>query len=213
MSDNYNNIQWFNQLPIEQLKKINTDVGLESCNGSLPEDIKHLVEILSNHNCNEILEIGGGYGRVIDHLTSAQLGNSITAIEPNKPYADYLSDKFKNSSIIKTENVDLFAFASLPVFNVNLLLGASLTQFTPEEQLLVFIKVKSLLRSNGVFVVDTRIAQTEENNVSELLDGYAYYIPTHQNIVEYASLTQMQIIDRKDYITKGITRSIYTIRK
>lgn len=213
MSDNYNNIQWFHNLPIEKLKSINTNVGLEAPEGEEPIDLQHLYPILNKYERKNILEIGGGYGRVIDGLIRNNIGETINTIEPTKPYREFLFEKYVTNDTITTENVDIFAYACLPVFDVNLLMGASLTQFTPEEQLLVFIKVKSLLRTGGLFIVDTRVAQEDEDKVSDLLDGYAYYIPTHEKILEFASMTGLNVVEHAEYVTQDIHRGVYTFQK
>lgn len=213
MSDNYNNIQWFHNLPIDQLKLINTKVGLEAPAGAEPIDLQLLYPTLSKYQLKNALEIGGGYGRVVDGLLRNNATETIYTIEPASTYRQFLFEKYITQDKVTTEHTDVFAFACLPVFDVNLLMGASLTQFTPEEQLLVFIKVKSLLKTDGVFIVDTRVAQPDENKVSDLLDGYAYYIPTHEQIMGYATATGMELIEQSNYETSGITRAQYTFQK
>lgn len=214
MNDYYSNKKWFNSLSIEDLYAINSTVGLECQEGNEPNDLSNLYPILNKYNSKNILEVSGGYGRVVDGLLRNKIGETIYAIEPITNYADHLSSKYASNKNITVETVDLFAFACLPVFDTVLLMGPSLTQFSMEEQLVVFIKVKSLLRSGGMFTIDTRVTSGDKEIVlPNALNEYSNFIPTHENIMSYAEMTRMELKEKSDYLTKDITRSTYTFQK
>ncbi len=102
-----------------------------------------------------ILEVGAGYGRVIDYLLQHQFKGTITAVEQCNALFEYLEEKFGSYRNVNLIHENILKLDSGGHFDLILLLWGFISDFSPREHLSLFEQSFRLLRRKGKLVVDT----------------------------------------------------------
>jgi SAM-dependent methyltransferase len=100
-----------------------------------------------------ILEIGAGYGRVIDFLIQDHYSGHIAAIEKSDHLYELLLKKFSHHAHLY--HGDIREIIIHEKFNLILWLWCGIADFNSEEQRQILSKLKSLLTQSGAIIIDT----------------------------------------------------------
>ncbi len=147
MWDNTDNQNFYNTVGVEGLQHLAGIAGIENnC------DLKQLKPYWIN--ANNILEVGAGYGRVINALRENGYCGEITAIERNTHFCDYLKEQYKEHTTILA--MDIMACDDLEQrFDCILFLWGGFVEFSAYQQLIVIKKLSTLLTTNGLIIIDS----------------------------------------------------------
>lgn len=114
-------------------------------------DIKAIEPLLQQ--AHMILEVGAGYGRVIEGLLQAGVTAHITAVEQSNYFYQKMISRFDSTKLsIIHENI--LKYATRERYDLILWLWSGCMDFTPAEQIDVLQKLKALLAPNGKLLVD-----------------------------------------------------------
>ena len=143
---NIKNAPFYESIPIDNIKHFAQLAGLD--NGC---DIKIIIPFIKSGD--KILEVGAGYGRVIEHISKYNLSGEIVALERSFQFYQYLQYNFSNrAEIIHT---DINNFSTHEKFDLILWLWEGIADFSRTEQPHILKHISSLLSEKGILVIDT----------------------------------------------------------
>jgi cyclopropane fatty-acyl-phospholipid synthase-like methyltransferase len=146
--NNHDNAKFYNTLLVEDFKKLAKLAGLESC-----PDVELILPHLKPDSV--ILEVGAGYGRVLNCLINKGFKN-LYAIERDPNLCKLLQQQFGNK--VNLIQQDLHDFKTGVKFDAILWLWAGISDFAKDEQFGMLQKLASFLKTNSIFFLDTMIA-------------------------------------------------------
>ncbi len=214
---NYDNAQFYeNKLTTKKLKDFSSLGGLDE--GS---DVNLIMPYLNT--ATSVLEVGAGYGRVVDLLIKRGFKGKISAIERSGTFVKILNKKFKRK--ITLYHNTILNFESNDKFDVILWLWSGISDFCKPEQLSTIKCLSSYLKPNGRFFIDTLVHSKNPANAIDgdnQTDNQTYlieiesqkvygYMPSPKEMKEYAKSTGFQNIEYCEYKTKtGRLRNLHT---
>ena len=188
--DNNTNAQFYNLITPVELQKFAKKGGLNSgCD-------LHCLEPYWT-KASSILEVGAGYGRVIDCLTRRGYSGRITAIERSQTLLQALQKKYHDNPNVAlleldTHNCDQIA----EKFDLILFLWSGLADFSAEEQPKIVKGLSRLLTKGGKLIIDNFLldrtplnaVQLKKQTYAFMLNNLTKYIyePSVDEINEYA---------------------------
>ncbi|MCK4608290.1 MAG: methyltransferase domain-containing protein [Gammaproteobacteria bacterium] len=184
------------------------------------------LQLISNYitQSESILEIGAGYGRVIEHLLNHQnFKGELFAIERNEQLYSLLTTKF-NDKRVTVINKDLRDFTTNRKFSLMLWMWASICEFSKQEQLPTISNLMSHLETNGYLVIDMIPSDCETIQAVKLdKDNYVIrtnfgddfiYLPSEEIIKNYITALKAHLVEKIIYNTKtNKQRVLYIIQK
>jgi len=199
---NHDNGAYYESIPIETFQSFAVAGGFENgCD----------IDIIYNEikNAQSILEVGAGYGRVLDNLIKRQYSGELFAIERSKKMHRHLTKKFSNQANII--NADINSYEPERKFDVILWMWSNISEFPKHHQLAMLKKLSHWLTKDGKFILDTishkiKLAENfltqDQWYIAECNFGTAYgYIPSLEEIAEYGNKLKFQNIKHIPYIT------------
>lgn len=213
---------WSNSDNADFYKKISIDsFKTEAVQGGIDDgcDVAAATKYISN--AKSILEVGAGYGRVIERLFHLGVNGEIYAVERDPKLCDFLKQRYPKITVfcedirrLKLKNkVDLIMW-----------MWASLCEFSKSEQPEIIKKLASFLNHNGIMVLElipitdkttNAINVDQHNRVKQSIHGYDYgYFPSSleiNNYINQAHLLQREIINYKTKTNK--VRNLYIFQK
>lgn len=209
---NTNNIEFYEKLTIKKLKYLAACAGL---------DKYHDLNLIRPYfeDAHSILELGAGYGRVIDYLINQNFQN-LSAIERNKHLNSILWSRFNKK--VTFYFTDIRSFNCAKKFDSILWLWSGIAEFTNSEQLAVLKLLSTLLTKKGTLIIDTI------SNSLALTDNYVYvhekdylfkikdailfaFNPSLLDINNYAQQSNLQCISHKEYKTPTNRKRIFFV--
>lgn len=214
---NCDNARFYENTPIKTHKYFASKGGLANYS-----DLKLIEQYLSK--AKSILEVGAGYGRVIEYLIKKNSYNikKIYALERSQKYYKILQKKF--SYKIKIFNSDLFDFKVKIKFDLILWLWSGITDFSESEQFLAMSILTKHLKKRGIFILDTFAHNVKPSNTNNsqnqhyatnigdyMLRGY---IPSPRTILKYGEKLGFANTEYLPYCTSTCRpRSLYILSK
>lgn len=115
-------------------------------------DLKPWANLIKNSE--SILEIGAGYGRVLDYILSIRRKGKLSAIEINSHLADLLKVKYKNK--VKVTNGNLLDKKNYQTKSHDLVLWmwGSILHINSSLLCKAFLNIYSALIPNGILIID-----------------------------------------------------------
>jgi len=200
---NIDNHEFYEGIPLETFK-VNSILGGLGEGGDLDLITDYIFK------ANSILEVGAGYGRVLNYLVSQGFKGKISAIERSKKYARLLNKKFGNRVTIF--DIDLQKFQTEEKFDLILWMFSGVSDFAKHEQLLVLRKLKQHLVADGNIILDTfshslkpanAINAEKQSYIITEGDYTLYgYIPSIEEIEMYAKCLDFREVKHLPYTTK-----------
>jgi SAM-dependent methyltransferase len=180
------------------------------------------LKLIQSHilQARSILEVGAGYGRVIEYLLKKGVPGKIYAMERCQKYCAILQKKFLNK--IEIFNIDLFNFNIEIKFDLILWLWSGITDFSKSEQPIAMNIIAKHLNRRGTFVIDTIAHAVKPSNV-KVLKSRCYvaqvgkyvlhgYIPSPKTILKYGEKLGFAEIRQLPYLTSSNRpRSMYIL--
>ncbi len=144
---NYDNISFYETITLEAFQRLALIAGLANCC-----DLTLIQSYISK--TTSILEVGAGYGRVINHLIEQNFSGKISAIERSNKFYKILSSKYHNKAkILQMDIHDLDPLKQK--FGLVLWMWSGMADFAKSEQPLILSKLMSLVKKDGFLIFDT----------------------------------------------------------
>ncbi len=186
---------------------------------------KHCDVALISHlllDAKSIIDIGAGYGRVLDYLIEKNYQGQLYALERSARYCKELRNKFKDK--VKVYESDIQSFNSFEKFQVAIWMWSGVSDFSREEQAHIFKKIFEMVNENGIFIMDTLLHSIKPINAT-MSDHQHYivethghiakgYIPSEEEIDDYSKALKLRKIEHVHYTTAtGRERLLHIIYK
>lgn len=171
---------------------------------------------------NTILEVGAGYGRVLDYLMMHYPKKELSALERSQHFSHQLEKKYgKNVTLYPT---DVKMFYAEKRYDLILWLWSGLTDFAQFEQAAVLNHLARFLDPNGRLIVETfphdevpangSINQPQTYQLTADSMQLHGYIPSPVEMEEYADVVGLKIETIRQYRTSSDRmRKLYVIKK
>lgn len=213
---NNDNAPLYEAMPIEFFENTAKIAGLND-----GHDVSAAISYIQQ--AKSILEIGAGYGRVLEHIIQTGYQGELVAIERNQKLCDMLREKF-SSKKATIYCADVQSVNLTTTFDLILWMWTGICEFSPKEQLKTLSILTAHLNKNGYIIIDiidiecktiramkidthVRIAKTPFGN------DYGYF-PSHDELETYRkilNLSNKEIIHYKTSTNKE--KILYVFQK
>lgn len=133
-------------MPIDKLVEHSRAVGLARCC-----DVSHVYHKYIR-DAEYIMDLGSGYGRIINNLMGREFAGKICAIERNRIYLENLKSQFSDPPV--TCIADLKDVDSSVKFCVALIMWSTLAESQKDEQIKLLGLIKQKLAHDGIVIID-----------------------------------------------------------
>ncbi len=182
---NKDNIPLYNSMPIDVFYNIAASGDLDTgCDVAL---LSHYIE-----KANSILEVGGGYGRVLTHILNQGYSKNLCAIERTEKLARFLQSQFYGRA--KIFKSDILQFETTERFDLILWLWTGIAEFAKDEQEQAIAKLASLLTERGHIIIDTVPIDERTINTTQI-SGQNHIIETAYGI-DHCYLTSLGELEK-----------------
>jgi len=183
---NSRNAAFYRKMPLSYFKGKAIEGGLDdNC------DIKTIISYIAR--AKSILELGAGYGRVLDYIIKSGFKGELFAVEREPKLCKILKKRFKKTCIF-CDDIRTVKFNKK--FDLIIWLWTGLWEFSKVEQLPILTHIVSHLNNDGFLVLDLipitcktiRAVNIDKNNrIITTPYGNDYtYTPSHAEIKNYA---------------------------
>ncbi len=208
---------YYENVPIKDFQDFITKGGLD--NGC---DIELIYPFIKSRKT--LLEVGAGYGRVIEHLIEKGDPFEIYGIERSKHFFEYTQNKFKDNTQVHLILKDIQQYEDDTKFDAILWMWAGISDFPKTEQLQVLEKLSTHMNDHGIFIIETikhtlvpknATASDAQSYMIETHYGNLYgYLPSPTEIKNYAQALGLTYAQELNYqTTTGRDRVIHILRK
>ncbi|TNF67264.1 MAG: class I SAM-dependent methyltransferase [Gammaproteobacteria bacterium] len=218
------NLPFYEQIPISYFQQAAKKIGLDSCC-----DIKEVNDLIQQSDA--ILDIGAGWGRVINYLISSGYQGEIFAVERSAQFYNYLK-KYENLvSILKGDIRSVEIKRQFPL--IIWMWGGIAEMNKPEQLKSVQYIISSTLANNGYLVIDTAeyinrppkevtISAIDTEDRDAIFDveienkhmQYHCYMMSSSQMSEFADVLSLKSFFQKKYITDtGVARVLHIFQK
>jgi cyclopropane fatty-acyl-phospholipid synthase-like methyltransferase len=168
-----------------------------------------------------ILEIGSGYGRVLQYLKQHHSDKKITAVEKSHELFNTLTLQFEQS--VTLHQCDIANFKTQQRYDLILWLWSGLTDFSKSEQPHIIKHLQQFLTPQGTLIIETFPHDLTPSNGS-IIDNQSYelthnelslhgYIPSPDEINTYATNAALQLKELIEYKTSSNRkRKLYILK-
>lgn len=168
-----------------------------------------------------LLEVGSGYGRVVNRLLQRNYPGVIDMVEKSAILCKELALMVPNGRLFHT---DIMHFTPPYPYHTILSMWSGISDFAKEEQLLWMGKLASLLAPGGRLIMDTSLCHQKPIN-ARLSDHQYYliskddctvrgYIPSATEVTDYARQTGLVLEKQFIYLTPASRqRMMYVLVK
>jgi SAM-dependent methyltransferase len=185
---NSDNATFYEKIPINIIKQYAKARGIDNCC-----DLELIQKTMPGiFDQGKILEIGAGYGRVLNYLIQNNCQGKIFAVERSKKLIHYLKNKFQDKVTLYQQ--DLHHFATDEKFDVILWMWGSIAEFQKEEQFFILKNLKNHLNKNGTIILDTMSHILVLENATQPRDQYCH-TKTSDCTVHFYLTSEKQIFD------------------
>lgn len=144
---NADNKAFYEHMDVNDLKEFVIKGGLDKCC-----DVELVMPYCSPDS--SILEVGAGYGRVLNYLIDNGGMHKITCIERSAYLCDYLAAHYGDkANLLKGDLLD--PQLKLERYDLILWLWSGMADFAPQEQRIIVNKLAKSLNKNGKIIIDT----------------------------------------------------------
>ncbi|HVV68584.1 MAG TPA: class I SAM-dependent methyltransferase [Gammaproteobacteria bacterium] len=176
---NYDNSAFYETIDITEFKGFAASAGIT--NGC---DIK----LSTSHweKARSVLEVGAGYGRVINYLLQHKFLGHITAIERCNKMFNHLQKQYARNENVTLLHCDLHNLNQINfdrTFDVIFWLWSGITEFSFKEQPFIIFELTKLLSNNGILIIDTMPEFIIPLNAAEKTPSSSYTCQMHNTTI------------------------------
>ncbi len=210
---NADNSRYYQQCKASSIITFAKSAGLES-----GADLDQLEPYLKHSKT--ILEVGGSYGRVIEHAHRINPTLKISAIEQVAHLADRLKQKYPFAKIIQG---NILTHTSHEQYDLVTLLWSIIGEFSDFEKVLLIKKLAQLVTVQGRVVIDIldlnsyhpygKTSNSYDYEIETEHGSVIYMLPTKERLFEIAQRCGLTCDEVITYDLNGITRQMLLFRK
>jgi 2-polyprenyl-3-methyl-5-hydroxy-6-metoxy-1,4-benzoquinol methylase len=182
------------------------------------------IELIKDYilSASSILEVGPGYGRVIEAAKNIGYQNKFTAIEFSHSLANNLKDKYKDDVIIE----ESFLESTCQIkFDLILMMWTTLSVFNPiNEQQACFYQCAKMMEDNGYCVIDLLLSNSADKAIlhtasetyitnAENNTTHYGYGPSILELIRYAATAGLAVRQIKEYRAATAERCLVILGK
>jgi SAM-dependent methyltransferase len=209
----------YEKMPLHYFQDSAVNAGLD--NGC---DVKEISNYIMN--AKRILEVGAGYGRVLNSIISSGFRGGLVAVEREPKLCQMLEKIFADK--VQVFCADIRNFKPQNTFDLILWMWVGITEFSRHEQLSVLARISNFLNKKGFFIFDIIPIEYETTNAAIVNinasrnyrvistpygSDYCYY-PTPAEIDSYVQLCGLRKVKVMTYKTKtNRIRQLYITQK
>jgi precorrin-6B methylase 2 len=212
---NADNAELYEKMPLDFFMRMAAQGGLDTCN-----DVAAIESYINK--ASSILEIGAGYGRVIEFILKQNYNGQITAIERNYKLYQHLERLYSNK--VTLVNADIQQVKLTSKYDLMLWMWTGICEFSKPEQQAVIKMLADYLAPNGFLIIDIipiefktqhTIAYDKHNRIVSTPFGSDYgYFPDHFEIMEYIDNANLALHEQRVYYTSTNKEDhLYVIRQ
>lgn len=212
---NIDNAELYEKMPLDFFKNFAIQGGLDSCN-----DVAAIKGYINN--AGSILEIGAGYGRVINFILQQNYSGKITAIERNNKLYKHLEQGYSNK--VTLVNADIQQMKLTNKYDLMLWMWTGICEFSKPEQQAVIKLLADYLAPKGFLIIDivpiefktqNTVDSDQHNRVIPTPFGNDYgYFPDHSEMMEYIDNANLALHEQRIYHTSTNKEDhLYIIRR
>lgn len=172
-----NNNEFYEKIGEQRLAEIANLAGLDNCC-----DVKLIQSHLKPEHA--ILEIGAGYGRVLNYLLSQGYHN-LSAIELSKNFCQLLRKRFADKITLFEHDLLSEELPTEKKFDVVLWMWLGISDILKKNQLTVFNKIYTLLKPQGTLIIDNLAASIQLHPSYKLSKKSCVSIDHHDYFLNY----------------------------
>lgn len=212
---NIDNAEFYEKMPLDFFMNFSIQGGLDTCN-----DVAAIKNYINN--AASILEIGAGYGRVIDFILKQNYNGQITAIERNLKLYQHLQQVYSDK--ITLVNTDIQKIKLNSKYDLILWMWTGICEFSKSEQQALIKMLSAYLSPQGFLIIDIipiefktqhTIDYDQHNRVVSTPFGNDYgYFPDHFEMMEYIDNANLALCEKVVYYTRTNKENhLYIINK
>ena len=208
------NLDFYEKISPEKFHYFSEVIGMNVGN-----DIEIVFPIIKE--AQHIIELGSGYGRVIEHLLKKGFQGKITAVERSNAYCKLLSDTFRDTISISQQDIKHLQFD----FKVDAILWmwSGITELNPTEAQKAVKKCYDTLKPNGILFVEAPyhtlhyVGQLGEQKIVKVETEFGTlkaYMTDENEVQEFAEKSGFSKFELRTYKTgKDVERVVYILKK
>jgi SAM-dependent methyltransferase len=144
---NDSNLEFYDKIDIEKFKEFTLMTGFDNC-----PDIELLKPFWQNKS--KVVELGAGYGRVIDYLLEQGFAGEIYGVERVQAFVEYMQQKFKNAQQVKILKQDIKVMELPTKVDLLLWMWSAVMEMSPSEILLSLQNLRRQVEPGTVVAID-----------------------------------------------------------
>lgn len=211
MSLSQNNIDCYESLSLDLMDTYLGVSGLKE-NPDLEFVWPYLSEVSS------VLEVGAGYGRVLNFLIDKNFSGKITAVEQSSQCFNFLTKKF--GGLADLYHTNIFDFYPKKRFDAILWMWCGIADLCSRDHPPIILRLFDMLEDDGVLVIDSMKLDDDmpQEEVIEVNNkSMMRYHPSVEEIKKYSQSLRVKCIKHFEYKTSAkdwrSTRNIFFIEK
>jgi trans-aconitate methyltransferase len=209
------NIPFYRKINIERFRELAKLIGLERS----PEIDLIFPQIAQ---ARTVVELGAGYGRIVNALLDKGFQGNIIAIERSPELLEYLREQFAHCASVSIHETDFRHFKPESKVDAALWMWSGVLEFSPEEQEATIENIGQQLSPGGVLVIEI---PDDIKYVGQRLDLHHIrvetewgtllaYMPSHEEMLRFARKAGFARTEVIRYITAtGLKRMLYLMIK
>lgn len=215
---NDKNIDFYKKINLDKFKEFARLIGLDT-----KIDIDFIYPYVQSAKI--LVELGAGYGRVIEALLEKGFQGQIIAFERVSELMNHLSRQFGHQKFNKKITLIEADFKYYPFpekVDAVLWLWSGFLEYSKIEQAENVKRIYANLTDKGILVIEIpvevkHVGKHEDNQIIKVETEWGTieaYMPRYEELLEYATQAGFIGIERLDYATTtNLKRSIYIFRK
>lgn len=206
---NQDTVAIYEDIGPEGLKAYAAAIGLDEC-----PDLARISSIVTQSR--SILEVGGGYGRVIQGVLQKAAPDRCIALEQAENNYAYLCSRFKDNPKVQVIKQSLFEYNTPDRFDLVLWMWSGYADLNYTEQTAALRKVGGMMNDKGILVIDLPEGSEDQCWLMTLPSGLIYtgHLPSEARLSKDAELAGFASVQAQTYSTcKGSERRLYIIQR
>jgi len=207
------NIDFYQNIDLDFFKNIAVLQGFDTC-----YDLDIIFDIIKDSK--NLVELGSGYGRILQGLLNRHFEGKITGVERSKKMIDYLQKHLSKDIELLNQDYRFFEMSQSP--DVVLLIWSGILELSRLEQNKLIQDIYKKLSPDGIFVseiprqlkyVGVHIGK-QEILVETEWGRLEAYMPTHQEMLDFREAANFKKVEVIEYTTPSdLKRAFYVYYK